>query len=134
MQEFVDAAIALKQDNAATPNFSGFWLPGQDWRDGQAFIWDAGGDWLCEDGDEWRARCPNAESRRGSGARPAAVHEASGAPKDGNEADPQVPFCASEIGMMLRPGWVRWSIDNADIGCPDMMANMGVFALPGSRR
>ncbi len=58
--------------------------------------------------------------------------EASGAPKDGNEADPQTPFCAGEIGMMAAPGWVTGLIEDEETGCPDMMANVGVFALPGS--
>ena len=132
MQEFIDAAIKLKQDNASTPNFSGFWLPGQDWRDGQAFIWDAGGDWAEQDGDEWKGTLSSPESIEGLTTVQKLFNEASGAPKDGNEAEPQVPFCAGEIGMMLRPGWVRWSIDNADIGCPDMVPQLGVFPLPGS--
>ena len=58
--------------------------------------------------------------------------EASGAPKDGNEADPQTPFCAGEVGMMSTPGWVQGLIEDPETGCPDMMANVGVFALPGS--
>ena len=41
--------IALKQANPKPANFSGFWFPGQDWRNGAAFIWDAGGD-LAVDG------------------------------------------------------------------------------------
>lgn len=132
MDEFVDTAIALKQANAATPNFSGFWLPGQDWRDGQAFIWDAGGDWAVEENGEWQGALSTPESQEGLALVQRLFNEASGAPKDANEADPQVPFCANEIGMMLRPGWVRWSIDNAEIGCPDLAPQMGVFPLPGS--
>ena len=132
MDEFVDAAIALKADNADVPNFSGFWFPGQDWRNGVAFVWDAGGDLAVQDGDEWTGTLSTAESVDGLTTAQRLFTEASGAAKDGNEADPQVPFCAGEIGMLSAPGWVRWSIDNADIGCPEMMANVGVFALPGS--
>jgi ABC-type glycerol-3-phosphate transport system substrate-binding protein len=132
MDEFVDAAIALKADNADVPNFSGFWFPGQDWRNGVAFVWDAGGDLAVQDGDEWKGALSTPESVEGLTLAQQLFTEASGAAKDGNEADPQVPFCAGEIGMLSAPGWVRWSIDNADIGCPDMMANVGVFALPGS--
>ena len=132
MNEFVDAGIALKTDNANIPNFSGFWFPGQDWRNGVAFVWDAGGDLAVQDGDEWTGALSNAESVEGLTTAQRLFTEASGAAKDGNEADPQVPFCAGEIGMMSTPGWVRGSIDNADIGCPEMMANVGVFALPGS--
>ena len=58
--------------------------------------------------------------------------QASGAAKDGNEADPQVPFCNNEVGMLSAPGWVTGLIDNKDTGCPEMMKNVGVFAMPGS--
>ena len=74
------------------------------------------------------------ESRvgRGSGDRAALFEEASGAAKDGNEADPRTPFCAGEIGMMSTPGWLRGVLEDPEAGCPDMMANVGVFALPGT--
>ena len=38
------------------------------------------------------------------------MQNASGAPKDGNETDPQVPFCANQIGMLSAPGWVKGTI------------------------
>ncbi|TDC54354.1 extracellular solute-binding protein [Jiangella ureilytica] len=132
MQEFVDAAVKLKQDNASVPNFSGFWLPGQDWRDGAAFLWDAGGDFAVEEDGEWTGALSTPESQEGLQLVQRLFTEASGAPKDGNEADGHVPFCAGEVGMMLRPGWLRGSLEDPEIGCPDMMANVGVFALPGS--
>lgn len=132
MDEFVDAAITLKEDNADVPNFSGFWLPGQDWRDGAAFLWDAGGAFAVQDGGQWSGALSTPESQAGLERIQTLFEEASGAPRDGDESDGHTPFCASEIGMMLRPGWIRWSIDNEEIGCPDMMDDVGVFALPGS--
>ncbi|NDL55934.1 extracellular solute-binding protein [Phytoactinopolyspora mesophila] len=132
MDEFVDAAITLKEDNSDVANFSGFWLPGQDWRDGAAFLWDAGGEFAVEEDGQWVGALSTPESQAGLELVQTLFEEASGAPADGNEAEPEVPFCAGEIGMMLRPGWVRWSIDNEEIGCPEMMENVGVFALPGS--
>ncbi|NED94071.1 extracellular solute-binding protein [Phytoactinopolyspora alkaliphila] len=132
MAEFVEAAVTLKEDNADVENFSGFWLPGQDWRDGAAFLWDAGGDFAVEENGEWVGALSRPESQEGLKLVQKLFTEASGAPRDGNESEPHVPFCAGEVAMMLRPGWVRWSIDNEEIGCPEMMENVGVFALPGS--
>jgi N,N'-diacetylchitobiose transport system substrate-binding protein len=132
MDEFVDAAIALKKANPQPANFSGFWLPGQDWRNGVAFVWDAGGDLAVADGDSWSGHLSDPASVEGLKRVQELFEQASGAPKDGNEADPATPFCAGEIGMMSTPGWVRGLIENADTGCPDMMKNVGVFALPGS--
>lgn len=132
MAEFVDAAAKLKRDNAGVDGFSGFWLPGQDWRDGAAFLWDAGGDFAVERDGKWVGALSSAESLRGLEQVSELFADASGAPRDGNEAEPEVPFCAEKIGMMLRPGWVRWSIDNKETGCPKLMKDVGVFALPGS--
>jgi N,N'-diacetylchitobiose transport system substrate-binding protein len=132
MDEFVQAAIDLKKANPEPANFSGFWLPGQDWRNGVAFVWNAGGDLAIEDGDGWKGDLSAPESVEGLETVQTLMEQASGAAKDGNESDPQTPFCAGEIGMLSAPGWVRGLIEDPDTGCPDMMANVGVFALPGT--
>jgi N,N'-diacetylchitobiose transport system substrate-binding protein len=132
MQEFVQAAIDLKAANPTPKNFSGFWLPGQDWRNGVTFLWDAGGDLATADGDEWDSQLSSPESVAGLQTVQKLFTEASGAAKDGNEADPQVPFCNNEVGMLSAPGWVTGLIDNKDTGCPAIMKNVGVFAMPGS--
>ncbi|MBA2954824.1 extracellular solute-binding protein [Nocardioides sp. MAH-18] len=133
MEEFVDAAVALKKANPKPANFSGFWFPGQDWRNGAAFIWDAGGDLAVEDGGEFSGSLSSDESIAGLETAQKLFTEASGAPKDGNEADPWTPFCAGEVGMMSTPGWVKGLIEDPETGCPDTFAKqIGVFALPGS--
>lgn len=131
MAEFIDAAITLKEDNADVKGFSGFWLPGQDWRDGMAFVWDAGGELAVANGG-WHGALSTPDSIDGLERVRTLFQEASGAPKDGNEAEPEVPFCAGQIGMMLRPGWVMGSLADEEIGCPKLAKQVGVFALPGS--
>ena len=132
MDEFVDTAVQLKQDNPEPANFSGFWLPGQDWRNGVSFIWDAGGELAVQDGGQWQGALSSEESLAGLETVQTLFLEASGAAKDGNEADPQVPFCAGEVAMLSAPGWLGGVLSDPATGCPDMMANVGVFALPGS--
>jgi N,N'-diacetylchitobiose transport system substrate-binding protein len=132
MDEFVQAAIDLKKANPEPANFSGFWFPGQDWRNGAAFVWNAGGDLAVADGDTWNGDLSNPASLAGLETAQTLLEQASGAPKDGNEADPWTPFCAGEVGMMSTPGWVRGLIEDPEAGCPDMMKNVGVFALPGN--
>jgi len=131
MDEFVDAAIALKADSGEK-DFSGYWLPGQDWRDGAAFLWDAGGDFAAPDGDSWTGTLTSPESIEGLTTFQTLFREASGAPADANEADPVTPFCAGQVGMMSRPGWVYGMLTDPEAGCPDLAENIGVFALPGS--
>ena len=65
MDEFVEAAVDLKKANPKPANFSGFWFPGQDWRNGVAFVWDAGGDLAVEDGGEWTGALSIARVGRG---------------------------------------------------------------------
>lgn len=133
LDEFVQTAIELKKANSKPANFSGFWFPGQDWRNGAAFVWAAGGDLAVEDGGEWTPALSSEESLAGLEMAQELFTQASGAPKDGNEADPWTPFCAGEVGMMSTPGWVKGLIEAEDTGCPDTYAKeMGVFALPGT--
>lgn len=129
--EFVEAAITLKEQSG-DPNFSGYWLPGQDWRDGAAFVWNAGGDFAVEDGDSWVGNLSAPESIEGLTTVQTLFEQASGAPADATEEDPVTPFCAGEIGMMSRPGWVMGMLEDPEAGCPDLAKQVGVFALPGA--
>ena len=61
----VEAAATLKKDNPKPANFSGFWFPGQDWRNGAAFVWSAGGDLAVDDGGEWTGSLSSPESVAG---------------------------------------------------------------------
>ncbi len=131
-EEFVDAAIKLKKDNPKPANFSGFWLPGQDWRNGVSFVWNDGGDLAVEDGDTWAGALSSPESLEGLATVQTLFEQASGAAKDGNETDPQVPFCNNEMAMMSAPGWMGGVLGDAEAGCPDLMDKVGVFALPGN--
>jgi N,N'-diacetylchitobiose transport system substrate-binding protein len=132
MDEFVDAAVKLKEANPKPANFSGFWFPGQDWRNGATFVWDAGGDLATENDGEWTGSLESDESIAGLERAQQLFEQASGAAKDGNEADPWTPFCAGEVGMMSTPGWVLGLLNDPKTGCPDLAKKVGVFALPGS--
>ena len=58
--------------------------------------------------------------------------EANAAPADCDDAKDYLAFCNGEVGMMPAPGWKPGQIINPDDGCPDMEANIGVFAMPGT--
>jgi len=132
MDEFVDTAIELKNAVKQPANFSGFWFPGQDWRNGVTFIWDAGGDIAVEEGGTWKGALSSPESIEGLERAQQLFQEASAAAVDGNEADSWTPFCAGEIGMVSAPGWIMGLISDPETGCPKMVEDIGVFALPGS--
>ena len=73
MDEFVHAAVDLKKANPKPANFSGFWFPGQDWRNGAAFVWNAGGDLAVADGDDLEGQPVQPRVGRGPRDRPDAA-------------------------------------------------------------
>jgi N,N'-diacetylchitobiose transport system substrate-binding protein len=131
LDEYVADGAKLKKSSGKS-NFSGIYFPGQDWRNALPYIWAAGGDLAVQDGGQWKGALSTPESVKGLEQVQQVMQNASGAPKDGNETDPQIPYCANQIGMLSAPGWVSGSILAADGGCPDAEKNLGVFALPGA--
>lgn len=131
LDELLAAGEQLKADNADTPNFSGFYLPGKNWYAVLPFIWDKGGDIATQDGEQWTGQLDSTESIEGLEFFKQVFDQANSAPADGDDANDYLAFCAGEVGMMPAPGWKPGQILNEDDGCPDMAENIGVFALPG---
>jgi N,N'-diacetylchitobiose transport system substrate-binding protein len=132
LDEFLAAGAKLKADNAATPNFSGIYLPGKNWYAVMSFVWDKGGDIATKDGDEWVGQLDSPESIEGLEYFKQVFDQANSAPADGDDANDYLAFCAGEVGMMPAPGWKIGQILNEEDGCPDMEGKIGAFALPGS--
>ncbi len=132
LDEFVETAEALTAASDDS-NFSGFYFPGQDWRNAVAFIWDAGGELAVQEGDQWVGALSSPESQAGLEVVERLFAQ-SNAPTDGDEAEAWIPWCADEIGMLSAPGWTSGVIQDEEAGCPGTPAadNIGVFALPGS--
>jgi N,N'-diacetylchitobiose transport system substrate-binding protein len=131
MEEFVETGIALKQANAAVPNFSGIYFPGRNWHAALTFIWEAGGDIAVQDGDAWEGVLGTDESIEGLEMVQRIMTEANGAPADSDDAQDFAAFCNGEVGMLMGPGWKVGQILDPEDGCPAMEPNIGVFALPG---
>ncbi len=133
LSEYVADGVKLRQANGGN-RFSGIYFPGQDWRNALPYIWSAGGDLAVQKDGKWQGALSTPESVAGLKQVQQVMQQASGAPKDGNETDPQVPFCANQIGMLSAPGWVKGSIlaPKDKGGCPGAEKNLGVFALPGA--
>ncbi|WP_092201679.1 extracellular solute-binding protein [Blastococcus tunisiensis] len=152
LAEFSEAAVALQAANpTGAPGFSGFWLPGQDWYNGTAWIYEAGGDLAVQEGDEWVGGLSSPESQEGLAQVQALYTGATSAPRDADSEEPWVPFNNGEAAMFSAPTWARWSIDlpecNKGVDPADESAEAtalrgeqqacneektGVFALPGT--
>ncbi|MGY1813922.1 extracellular solute-binding protein [Blastococcus sp. SYSU D00820] len=151
LDEFGDAAVALQQANpAGTPNFSGFWFPGQDWYNGIAWLFTRGGDIAVQDGDQWTGALSSPESQAALTEVQQLFATATSAPRDADSNEPWVPFNNGEAAMFSAPTWARWSIDlpqcnkgvDPDDDSPEAEALLaeqqacneeltGIFPLPG---
>ncbi|WP_368497248.1 extracellular solute-binding protein [Herbiconiux sp. A18JL235] len=133
LDQYVSNGIALAEAN---PGVSGIYFPGQDWYNALPYIWEAGGEIAVQDGDTWTSSFSSPESIKGLEQVQEVMTKASVAAKDGNETDPQVPYCEGAIANLSAPSWVKFSIlapADADApGCPDQEGNLGVYALPGA--
>lgn len=133
LDEYVANGKALAEE---FPGVSGIYFPGQDWYNALPYIWEHDGEVAVQaDDGSWDAQLSSAESVEGLQQIQDVMTTSSVAPKDGNEADPQVPFCEDKVAQLSAPSWVKWSIlapADADApGCPEMEKKLGVFALPG---
>ncbi|RXZ69702.1 extracellular solute-binding protein [Agromyces albus] len=131
LDEYVAAGKALKTDTR-----SGIWAPGRDWYNALPYVWAHGGFIAEQDGDEWTAGFSSEGGIEGLTQLQDVYLTASIAAKDGDETDPQVPFCAGETAFLSAPAWVQWSItapaDAEAPGCPDTFgSDLGAFPLPG---
>jgi N,N'-diacetylchitobiose transport system substrate-binding protein len=132
LDQYVSDGVTLA---AANPGVSGIYFPGQDWYNALPYIWENGGEIATDDNGTWKAGFESAGAITGLKQVQQVMTTASVAPKDGNETDPQVPFCAGTVAQVSAPSWVKGSIiaaaDAKAPGCPDQEANLGVYALPG---
>ena len=137
----------------AIPNFSGFFLGGQDWRDGISWIFANGGDIAKKEGDKWVATLDSAESQKGLQQLQDLYKNASKAPNDAkdsnqyiylNDSDQTVDADGNKTGdtslaaaTIMAPGWAHWSIGDLSEkdGKPVRTWNdqtFGTYVLPGN--
>ncbi len=132
LEEYVADGIA-----ATTATKSGIYAPGKDWYNALPYVWANGGEIATQDGDSWKGGFSSSGGIAGLTMLQDVYQNATIAPADADETDPQVPFCAGEIGFLSAPAWVKWSIlapaDDAKApGCPETVgADLKAFALPG---
>ena len=132
IDELIAAGEKLKADNADVPNFSGFYLPGRNWHAALSFLWEEGGDIATSEDGQWTGMLSDPASIAGLELFKEIFDKTNAAPADADDAADYIAFCNGEVGMMPAPGWKPGQIINPDDGCPEMEANIGVFALPGS--
>lgn len=140
LEQFNEQAAALK-----TATQSGFYLGGQDWRNGISWIFAYGGDLAKKDGDQWVSTLSDPKSIEGLTALQTLFQSASLAPVTEYDSTPWVNINNNEAtgqpeaATIMAPGWAHWSIGDLT---PDPNNDtktiatwndevFGTFVLPG---
>ena len=134
-------------------NFSGFFLGGQDWRDGISWIFANGGDIAQEKDGKWKGTLESEDSLKGLQQLQDLYKNASKAPNDAkdsnqyiylNDTDQTLDADGNKTGdtslaaaTIMAPGWAHWSI--GDLSQKDGKpvrtwndATFGTYVLPGN--
>lgn len=149
-----DVAEITAKNPKGIDNFSGFFLGGQDWRDGISWIFANGGDIATKDGDKWKATLESEDSLKGLQQLQDLYKNASKAPNDAkdsnqyiylNDTDQTLDADGNKSGdtslaaaTIMAPGWAHWSIGDLGTGAdgkPTRTWNdntFGTFVLPGN--
>ena len=99
-----------------TDALSGFYLGGEDWRNGVSWIFAYGGDLAKKDGDQWKSSLSDPKTIEGLTALQELYTAASNAPVTEADSTPWVNIntqpnaTAPEAATIIAPGWAHWSI------------------------
>lgn len=140
LAEFNESVAALK-----TAGQSGFYLGGEDWRNGISWIFANGGELATVDGTTWSSSLSDPNTIEGLTQLQALFQNASLAPVTEADSTPWVNINnnattgAPEAATIIAPGWAHWSIGDITPDPADDTktiatwndATFGVFSLPG---
>lgn len=154
LDEFNSAVATIAQKNPYNiPNFSGFYLGGQDWRDGISWIFANGGDIAREKDGKWEATLTDPNTQKGLQQLQDIYRNASHAPNDAKDSnqyiylndDDSIPGAdgaeATPVSLaaatIMAPSWAHWSIGvkgekDGKVTRTWDDSIFGVFALPGN--
>ncbi len=153
LDDFNAAVKTIAEKNPKNiKDFSGFFIGGQDWRNGISWIFANGGDLAKQDGGQWTSTLSDPNSIKGLTQLQEIQKAASRAPKTAKDESPWLYINDSDKIMdgdkvagktslaaatIMAPGWAHWSI--GDLVKKDGKesrawndAKFGVFPLPGN--
>jgi N,N'-diacetylchitobiose transport system substrate-binding protein len=124
---------------------SGFYLGGEDWRNGVSWIFANGGDLAKKDGGTWKSSLSDPKTIAGLTQLQALYTSASKAPVTESDSTPWVNINNNdstgkpEAATIIAPGWAHWSIGDLTPDPKDDTKTVatwnddtfGVFVLPG---
>ncbi|REJ07661.1 extracellular solute-binding protein [Microbacterium bovistercoris] len=127
-----------------TAGQSGFYIGGQDWRNGVSWVFANGGDLAEKDGDKWVSTLSSEKTQTGLKQFQELFKNASNAPATEDDSTPWVNInndkdgAAPTAATIIAPGWAHWSVgdykgddDKGNEKREWNDATFGVFPLPG---
>ena len=140
LEEFNESVATLKAAGQ-----SGFYIGGEDWRNGVSWIFANGGDLAKKDGDTWKSSLSDPKTIEGLEQLQSVFTDASLAPVTEADSTPWVNINnnaatgAPEAATIIAPGWAHWSIGDLTPDPADDTKTIatwnddtfGVFVLPG---
>lgn len=143
LDEFDEAVKTLR-----TSDQSGFYIGGEDWRNGISWVFAHGGELATKDGDTWTSTLSDPQTIEGLQAFQDVFENASNAPATEDDSTPWVNInndksgAAPTAASIIAPGWAHWSIGDfveetaSEDGAPVEVREwnddtFGVFPLPG---
>jgi N,N'-diacetylchitobiose transport system substrate-binding protein len=150
-----DVATIASKNPDNIQDFSGFYLGGQDWRDGISWIFANGGDIAKQEGGKWVATLDSAATQKGLKQLQAIYQNASDAPNDAKDSNQYIYIndddsiagatasdAATPVSLaaatIMAPGWAHWSIGTKGTDAKGAVTRTwddttyGVFPLPGN--
>lgn len=144
LDEFNESVASLR-----TADQSGFYIGGEDWRNGVSWVFANGGDLAEKDGDTWVSTLSDEKTIAGLEQFQELFESASNAPATEDDSTPWVNINNDKTGnpptaaTIIAPGWAHWSIGDfveektGDDGTVTEVREwnddtFGVFPLPGN--
>jgi N,N'-diacetylchitobiose transport system substrate-binding protein len=130
LQQLLGDGAALKNAYKTVPDFSAFYLPGEEWYAATPFVWAYGGQIAVETGGKWYGDLSAPKSIAGLEEYQAVQNFMSTpASQDVNEATPSdsAIFAAGKSAMYIDGTWTL----GTDVSKTVPKSDIGTFALPG---
>jgi N,N'-diacetylchitobiose transport system substrate-binding protein len=127
----VDAAKKLQAANKSVTDYSGLYIPGQNWYALMSFIEDHGGQIAVNENGTWKGTLDSPEAQAGIQDYIDYFKAGSTGPADNDEANPEqaLVMAAGKAGMMIANLWELGYTESKDAA---IKGKLGLFKIPSS--
>lgn len=129
--KLIAAAKKLQDANKSVADYSGLYLPGQNWYALMSFIEDHGGQIAVNEGGTWKGTLDTPEAQAGIQDYVDYFKAGSTGPADNDEQNPEqaTVIANGKAGMMIAN---LWELGTAETRNAAITGKLGVFAIPSS--